>query len=87
MRYTARLNRTPSGFAAECIELDALGEGRTREAAIRSLKGELEDQLSHVEGMAPPAVASAVSVELVILDDAETAASPKGPPAVPIPSE
>jgi hypothetical protein len=87
MRYTARLNRTPSGFAAECIELEALGEGSTREAAIRSHKAELEDQLSHVEGMAPPAVASATSVELVILGAAETGTSPRDPPAEPIASE
>jgi hypothetical protein len=69
MRYTARLNQTSSGFVAQCVEVEAFGEGSTREDAIRSLQTELEDQLSHVEGMAPPSVPAAISIDLVVLED------------------
>ena len=69
MRYTARLSRTSSGFIAQCVEIDALGEGSTGEAAIRSLETELRDQLGHVEGMAPPDVPpTPVSIDLVVLN-------------------
>jgi hypothetical protein len=69
-RYTARLHRTSSSFVAQCVEIEIAGEGSTREAAIRSLKAELEDRLGHVEGIAPPVAPTPISIELLVLDDA-----------------
>jgi hypothetical protein len=87
MRYTATLDRTSSGFVAQCVEIDALGEGSTREAAIRSLRTELEDQMSHVEGIAPPAVPAEISVDLVVAEDEAGAPSEQGRHARTIGSE
>jgi hypothetical protein len=76
-RYTARLSRTSSCFVAQCVEIEAAGEGSTREAAIRSLRAELEDRFGHVEGMAPPVSPNPISIELLVLDE-DNASSPPG---------
>jgi hypothetical protein len=68
MRYTAKLTRDPSGYCAECLELDVIGEGDTRDAAIASLRAELEDRLI-VEGVAPPSRRASTAVEIVVVDE------------------
>lgn len=82
MRYTARLNRTSSGFVAQCVETEALGEGSTKEGALQSLRTELEDQLSHVEGMAPPPEPTTISVDLLVVDEGGALSADDGPGAI-----
>lgn len=69
MKYTATITRDSSGFSAECVEVDAIGEGPSREAAIASLRVELEDRIGHVEGVAPPPDTPRTKVEIVVLDE------------------
>jgi hypothetical protein len=68
MRYTAKLTQSPSGYSAECLELEVIGEGLTREAAIASLRAELEDRLL-VEGVAPPSRRASTTVEIHVLEE------------------
>jgi hypothetical protein len=75
MRYTATVTRDIAGFSAECVEVDAIGEGKTRDAALASLREELADRLEHVEGVAPPARRVRSEVEIVVVDDVLGAAS------------
>jgi hypothetical protein len=79
MRYTARVSREASGYCAECLEIEALGDGVTREAALASLRAELEERLTHVEGVAPPSKPAPSSLQLVVLDDPQAEPAPGGP--------
>lgn len=57
---------TPSagGFLAECIELDAAGEGATRDEAVRQLRESILDRMRSTEAIAPPSKAPSVVIEL-----------------------
>jgi hypothetical protein len=80
MRYTAKLTRSPSGYCAQCIEIEATGEGGTPQAAVESLRAELHDRLDHVEGVAPPSQPIPTVLEIVVLEAFETTeAAPSGP--------
>jgi hypothetical protein len=72
MRYTAKLTRNSSGYSAQCVEIEATGEGETRQAAIESLRAELHDRLDHVEGVAPPSQPIPTALEIVVLEASET---------------
>jgi hypothetical protein len=74
MRYTATITRDSRGFSAQCVEVDAIGEGKTRDASLASLRKALEDRLEYVEGVAPPSRRVAPDVELVVVEDVVTAA-------------
>jgi hypothetical protein len=69
MRYTAKLSREGSGFAANCLEIEAEGYGTTRETAIASLRALLEDRVGQIEGMALPSHPD-IAIEVVIVDEA-----------------
>jgi hypothetical protein len=80
MRYTAKISREASGFCAECLEIEAIGEGATREAALASLRAELEERLTHVEGVAPPSKPALTALQVIVLDEPrEAEAAPSGP--------
>jgi hypothetical protein len=80
MRYTAKLTRSRSGYCAQCIEIEATGEGETPQAAVESLRAELHDRLDHVEGVAPPSQPTPTVLEIVVLEPSETTeAAPSGP--------
>jgi hypothetical protein len=69
MLYTARLSYVPPDYVADCVEIDATGQGRTRGAAIDSLRAELADRVGHVEGMAPPARTTQVEIEILVIEE------------------
>jgi hypothetical protein len=83
MRYTAKLTQGPSGYSAQCVEIEAIGEGRSRQAALDSLQREIED-LEHVEGVALPPEQPSIPIEIVIVEESvEVTASGPGDPADP----
>ncbi len=55
MKFTYRLVRDASGWIAECVEADAMGEGKTERDAITSLKSALEERMFRPDAVAPPA--------------------------------
>jgi HD superfamily phosphodiesterase len=69
MLYTAKLRHEPSGFIADCIELDATGEGATRDDALDALRAELAERVGHVEGMVPPVDNPPLEIEIVVVDE------------------
>jgi|SRR5580658_6479434 hypothetical protein len=80
MRYTAKLTRNRSKYCAECVELEAIGEGPTREAAVEALRAELQDRLEPVEGVAPPSRPVRTALEIVVLNEPGTIErAPSGP--------
>jgi hypothetical protein len=72
MRYTARLSRNGSGYSAQCVEIEATGEGGTRQAAVESLRAELKDLLEPTEGVAPPSRPVPTVLEIVVIDETKT---------------
>ncbi|CAN5920906.1 hypothetical protein BH11MYX4_BH11MYX4_26000 [soil metagenome] len=56
MKFTYRLRKEPSGWLAECVASDAMGEGRTESEAVASLRISLEERMFRPDAVAPPAV-------------------------------
>lgn len=54
MKFTYRLVNEAGGWLAECVESEAMGEGRTREEAIGSLRRALEERMGRPDAVAPP---------------------------------
>jgi hypothetical protein len=73
MKYTAKLTDSPTGYCAQCVEVDAVGEGDTKEAAVASLRTLLQDRYEHVEGVALPSLPPADTVEIVCTDEVSDA--------------
>jgi hypothetical protein len=69
MKYTAKVTQSSSGFSAQCIEVEAIGEGVTRDAAIASLREVLRDNYEHVEGVALPSLPTPAPLEIVVVGD------------------
>jgi predicted RNase H-like HicB family nuclease len=65
VRYTYLLSAVDSGIYAECVELDAAGEGKTREEAVEALREALRGILGAAEAVAPPAAATSHHVVLI----------------------
>jgi hypothetical protein len=73
MKYTAKLTGSRAGYCAQCIEVDATGEGETKEAAVASLRNVLQDRYEHVEGVALPPLPPSDTVEIVLMDEVSDA--------------
>jgi hypothetical protein len=69
MKYTAKLTLISSGYSAQCVEVDATGEGATKDAAIASLRSVLQENYEHVEGVALPSLPTSSPPEIVVLND------------------
>jgi hypothetical protein len=69
MKYTARIVESKFGYFAQCVEVEALGEGATPEAAVESLRAELQDRLDPVEGVAPPSRSEPTVIEILVLNE------------------
>lgn len=65
MKFTYLLIREISGWTAECIEADAIGEGITRTEAVASLREALEERMFRPDAVAPPSKPDASPIELV----------------------
>jgi hypothetical protein len=68
MRFTYRIVRERSGVVAECLEVDAMGEGATESAAVAALKSSLEERMFRPDAVAPPPEESSCSIDLVAVD-------------------
>lgn len=79
-RYTYRLGPSDGGYLAECVEIDAEGEGNTREAAIDALREAIRERMTSAEAVAPPPSTPQAAVELIEAAPLrESAPSPQGP--------
>lgn len=65
MKFTYQLVQETNGWVAECIETDAVGEGKTAEAALVSLKRSLEERMFRPDAVAPPSGDERAPIELV----------------------
>lgn len=54
MKFTYRLQTVHCGWIAECVESDAMGEGKTEREAIASLRESLEERMFRPDAVAPP---------------------------------
>lgn len=77
-RYTYRLTPADGGYLAECVEIDAQGEGATREIALDSLRQAITERMTP-EAVALPSQSPQSSVELIEAAPAEARTSPQGP--------
>ena len=68
VRYTYRLETTGEGIYAQCVEVDAEGEGKTRVEAVESLREALRDLLESTEAVAPPSLPGRHHIVLVEAD-------------------
>jgi hypothetical protein len=68
VRYTYRLDPDDGGFYAQCVEVDLAGEGKTRAAAVESLREALRLRLASPEAVAPPSIAGEHRIELAEAD-------------------
>jgi hypothetical protein len=68
VRYTFRIEQAPGTVYAECLEAEVMGEGRTREEAVESLRDALRVRLQAPDAVAPPSVADRHRVVLVEAD-------------------
>jgi hypothetical protein len=64
MRFTYRLVRDANGWIAECVEADAMGEGKTERDAVASLKKALEERMFRPDAVAPPPSQPRPSIDL-----------------------
>lgn len=66
MRFTYRLVRQQGVFLAECMESEAIGEGRTETDAVESLRRSLEERMFRPDAVAPPPEPMRMTIELVL---------------------
>ena len=78
MRFTYKIVHERGGVVAECLEVDAMGEGGTEAAAVAALKSSLEERMFRPDAVAPPQEESSCSIDLVAVD--VTACAPMASP-------
>lgn len=64
MHFSYRLDRVENHFVAECVEVDAAGEGETAAEAVLQLR-ELLSKKMEPQAVAPPSTGGPVEIELV----------------------
>lgn len=64
-RYTYRVTPSDGRFFAECLEMEAEAEGKTRDSAVAALKAAICERMSASDAVAPPAKAVPATVELI----------------------
>ncbi len=52
---------------AKCLDLEASGEGTTREQALASLRAAVEERLT-IEAVAPPREGPELTIEIVVVE-------------------
>jgi hypothetical protein len=68
MRFRATLQQVDGRWLATCLDMEASGEGSTRQAALDSLRTAI-DERETVEAVAPPEASRAPRVELLVVGD------------------
>ena len=69
MKLHYRLIRDANGWTAECVESDALGEGRSAKEAVATLRQMLEERMLRPDAVAPPPEGEQTTIELVLAQD------------------
>lgn len=64
MEFSYRLVRDAKGWIAECVEIEALGEGSTPERAVDALRRALEERMRRPDAVAPPPAPARAPIEL-----------------------
>jgi len=72
MKFTYRLQKEATGWLAECVESDAMGEGTTERDAVQSLRTSLEEHMLRPDAVAPPSEAISASIELELASEKTT---------------
>ena len=78
MQVTATIRREKDGFVATCLESSVVGEGRTPDEALQTLREGLLEQL-RAEAVAPPSGAAEISLDIVLEEPARPSPAPHGP--------
>ena len=55
MTFTYRLQKEQSSWLATCVESDAMGEGKTEQEAVASLRQSIVERMFRPDAVAPPA--------------------------------
>lgn len=69
MKLHYRLIKDANGFLAECVESDAMGEGKTAKEAVLSLEKSLRERMFRPDAVAPPPEQEETNIELVLADE------------------
>jgi len=69
MKLHYRLIKDANGYLAECVESDAMGEGKSAKDAVESLRKALEERMFRPDAVAPPPEPEDTRVELVLASD------------------
>lgn len=64
MHFSYRLDRVENHFVAECVEVDAAGEGETAAEAVLGLRSLLSKRMEP-QAVAPPTTPGPIEIELV----------------------
>lgn len=71
MKFSYRLVRDARGYVAECVEVEAVGEGKSQREALASLQKALEERMFRPDAVAPPSDPAGGTIELVLSDGKE----------------
>jgi hypothetical protein len=84
MELTATIRRFESSYLAECVEMDAVGEGPDPDAALAALREALFERVVRPDAVAPPSRPDVRIHLTVVKPDAHLAEhSPSGPGEAP----
>ena len=64
MKFSYHLQEDASGWLARCVESDAMGEGKSEQDAIHSLREALEERMFRPDAVAPPEEGVTAPIEL-----------------------
>ena len=74
MKFTYRLTKDANRYVAECVESDAVGEGKSSEEAVQSLSASLEERMFRPDAVAPPPSTEHSTIELELASGVESSA-------------
>jgi hypothetical protein len=69
MKFTYRLIKDANGYVTECVESDAVGEGKSSKEAVESLRASLEERMFRPDAVAPPPEAEHTTIELELASE------------------
>ncbi len=64
MKFTYHLVPEDGHWLAECVESDAVGEGKTSKEGVDSLRSSLEERMFRPDAVAPPPEPEHAAIEL-----------------------
>lgn len=81
MNLTYKLVHDGERWLAECVESDAMGEGKTQNEAVKSLERALKERMFRPDAVAPPSETETTPIVLTLAHDNahDAAVDPSGP--------